>query len=337
MPERITNSSKASAAAPGNSKGAAQPSTQAPTQAARDAAIRAAKQRMRDITRNDWTFDPEHNSSRPPSPPYALDREATEWRYRDPGSSCDSDVDQTAEISDNAYADDQNRRRKKRRKMLIEEMDWNHGLRIWAERRDAWTGARCGRPPATSDSDIDDTDDGATSGDEDEDEDDFNMRSIDAQDISAATAAGFLKPVHHPSSSKSSEESKRHSHLHHASCSCPSAHRDWESAVPLDDPVLPIAPPLFPATNIIRASISPAIYPQIYSKVIIQGLTPSIPINLADVTRALVCGWKSEGQWPPKDTIPEPTLTAVKKRSPAATGGFRRALGLDGGSGHSRN
>ena len=27
-----------------------------------------------------------------------------------------------------------------------------------------------------------------------------------------------------------------------------------------------------------------------------------MPINLADVTRALVCGWKDEGEWPPKQT-----------------------------------
>lgn len=64
--------------------------------------------------------------------------------------------------------------------------------------------------------------------------------------------------------------------------------------------VLPIAPPLLPPTNPIRAAISSATYPSIYSKIILQGLAPTIPINLKDVVNALVQGWKKDGDWPPK-------------------------------------
>ncbi|KAL4893168.1 hypothetical protein BDV59DRAFT_178576 [Aspergillus ambiguus] len=73
-------------------------------------------------------------------------------------------------------------------------------------------------------------------------------------------------------------------------------HKPGES----EDPLIPVVSSLIPSTNPIRASINPAMYPSIYSKVVIQGLTPTVPINLADVTKAMVQGWKSDGQWPPK-------------------------------------
>lgn len=65
-------------------------------------------------------------------------------------------------------------------------------------------------------------------------------------------------------------------------------------------PLLPLCPPLISSSNPIRASITPATYPAIYSKVVVQGLTPTVPINLSDVVKALVQGWKEKGEWPPK-------------------------------------
>ncbi|MCJ1460153.1 hypothetical protein MMC28_010532 [Mycoblastus sanguinarius] len=72
------------------------------------------------------------------------------------------------------------------------------------------------------------------------------------------------------------------------------------SPPPSPKKLLPIAPPILPPTNHIRASIGPATYPSIYSKIIIQGLAPTVPINLQDVVNALVAGWKKDGEWPPK-------------------------------------
>ncbi|KAF9883567.1 hypothetical protein FE257_003166 [Aspergillus nanangensis] len=69
-----------------------------------------------------------------------------------------------------------------------------------------------------------------------------------------------------------------------------------------DDPLIPVVPSFISDANPIRASITPSMYPSIYSKVVIQGLTPTVPINLADLTKAMVQGWKSDGQWPPKPT-----------------------------------
>ncbi|KAL4956868.1 hypothetical protein BDW69DRAFT_157460 [Aspergillus filifer] len=87
------------------------------------------------------------------------------------------------------------------------------------------------------------------------------------------------------------------------------------------DPMIPVVPSLIATSNPIRASITPAMYPSIYSKVVIQGLTPTVPINLADMTKAMVQGWKADGQWPPKpqnlvltnDAIVKPSTTSATK------------------------
>ncbi|KAJ5495970.1 hypothetical protein N7539_001086 [Penicillium diatomitis] len=71
----------------------------------------------------------------------------------------------------------------------------------------------------------------------------------------------------------------------------------------LDEPLVPVAPPFISNSNPVRATITPTIYPSIYSKVVVQGLTPTIPINLADLTNAMVQGWKADGQWPPKPAV----------------------------------
>ncbi|KAJ5129419.1 uncharacterized protein N7515_005458 [Penicillium bovifimosum] len=68
----------------------------------------------------------------------------------------------------------------------------------------------------------------------------------------------------------------------------------------LDEPLCPVAPPFISNDNAVRATINPAIYPSIYTKVVVQGMTPTIPVNLAHLTKAMVQGWKADGQWPPK-------------------------------------
>lgn len=76
---------------------------------------------------------------------------------------------------------------------------------------------------------------------------------------------------------------------------------DWE-----DDIEIPIAPPILPPENQMRASILPTAYSTIYDKVVIQSLQPSCPMNLKDVTRSCVQGWKRDGEWPPKSSVQEP-------------------------------
>ncbi|KAJ5959340.1 uncharacterized protein N7479_006490 [Penicillium vulpinum] len=89
----------------------------------------------------------------------------------------------------------------------------------------------------------------------------------------------------------------------------------------LDEPLCPVAPPFISNDNPVRATINPAIYPSIYTKVVVQGMTPTIPVNLAHLTKAMVQGWKSDGQWPPKPAVTSIVLAddaSVPKKNTAA-------------------
>lgn len=81
-----------------------------------------------------------------------------------------------------------------------------------------------------------------------------------------------------------------------------------------DDSILalPLCPRLLP-NNPVRSRISNSTYSEIYSKVILQGRTPTVPINLQDCTNALIHGWKEEGNWPPKDTEAEASVAGKRK------------------------
>lgn len=111
-------------------------------------------------------------------------------------------------------------------------------------------------------------------------------------------------------------------------------------------PLLPLPPPLIPLSNPIRAAITPGIYKPLYSKHVVRGITPIVPINLSDMVGALVQGWKDDGEWPPKSGVAEAEFeartgvrafvvgtkngTALAKRG---VGKMKKALGLgeDGG------
>ncbi|KAL7270348.1 hypothetical protein RUND412_006952 [Rhizina undulata] len=62
--------------------------------------------------------------------------------------------------------------------------------------------------------------------------------------------------------------------------------------------------------NPLTSLISPAVYDQIYNKVILKGAEPPVPINLKHVLNAIVEGWKRDDQWPPKPGKPEPSMRA---------------------------
>ena len=67
---------------------------------------------------------------------------------------------------------------------------------------------------------------------------------------------------------------------------------------------------IFPDSNPLRAQIVEKHYPAIYSKCVANGMTPSVPINLLDMTRAIVVGWKADGQWPARAASDPPASTA---------------------------
>ena len=89
-------------------------------------------------------------------------------------------------------------------------------------------------------------------------------------------------------------------------------------------PLLPVYPSLLPEDNLIRLSIKPAMYPAIYSKVVLQGLTPTVPVRLPEMLGVLVQGWKSEGNWPPKGAAPTTSVIQEGGRRASDLLRFRR-------------
>ncbi|UPX15742.1 uncharacterized protein EKO05_0006181 [Ascochyta rabiei] len=88
--------------------------------------------------------------------------------------------------------------------------------------------------------------------------------------------------------------------------------------------ICPVAPRLL-NDNMIRASITPKVYSDIYAKIVSSSRTPSVPINLSDMTKALVQGWKDTNEWPPKIGAIDP-LPGKKRGIAGMLGGEREGL-----------
>lgn len=246
-------------------------------------AARAAKRFLDDRVRTDWAYP------QVPPPWEHSDEEvraAVEFRERYYGESDSSDSDMepatgaTKDAAHDAYkfdspdaiaaAVDRTRetRRKRRRLLLEAEMAENPGLRIWVERRDAWTGASSVRKYGTR--------------------------------VLAQSPSPPALPAHDSSTA---------------------------DAPPPPDTfdTCPVAPRLL-ADNPIRQSIGARAYTDIYAKIVTSSRTPSVPINLADMTRALVQGWKDTNEWPPKMGPIDP-LAGKKRSIGGVLGGGRDGLG----------
>ncbi|MCJ1250663.1 hypothetical protein MMC30_007891 [Trapelia coarctata] len=97
--------------------------------------------------------------------------------------------------------------------------------------------------------------------------------------------------------------------------------------------IVPLPAPIIPPSNPIRANITSAAYTNIYNKVIVEGITPKIPINLADMTKAITEGWKANGEWPP--TVKAPDIVPIARRKKAT--GKDVGLGQASGSGQDKD
>lgn len=347
----------------------------------RDAAVREAKQHVRDVVRSDWSFDPPFSlfasplspvpsvsstiaptiSSSAPSSP-EVQTEIVEWRpreYASSGSELDpqggstipsrgrgtQDRDPYRFENPDAIKANVTERRRKRRAELEDEMRWNPGLRLFMDRRDAWTGARKRRalqaPPGTK------------PGDRAKIHDVLSGSSVSQRHVPALSKS-ITNGSHPPSGGDAvrtetgiSDQTKEEtSHSSTSSVQPPSELLEELSISPRsetdlltedvddsDDSIVPVMEP-FLQSNPIRSSITPALYTSIYSKVIVQGLTPAVPINLADVTKAMVAGWKADGQWPPKPSIPVPgSDVPVRKKAHQAHANSEMANGKLGRKG----
>ncbi|PSK60378.1 hypothetical protein B9Z65_528 [Elsinoe australis] len=249
-----------------------------------------------------------------------LNFEPIAWKERDYSSSSSVDECSAAEFMDldedqpkhkhrflfdspdtvgEAMAARKENRKRKRAQVLEEEMAWNTGLAHFIARRNAWTCARQpSQVPAPSNSSSS-TNRPSTSS--------RHRLSVGSRGASSRASAESATP------SLSSHHTPDLETHHSPTPSTPAS-----TPPPPSEPgpaslrtVIPIPPPMLP-DHPVRSKITSATYSEIYSKIILQSRTPTVPINLGHITKSLVRGWIEEGNWPPKQGAVDP-LVGKKK------------------------
>ncbi|KAK9798744.1 hypothetical protein SCARD494_02622 [Seiridium cardinale] len=212
-------------------------------------------------------------------------------------------------------------KRAKRRRAVREEEAWNSGLACFNARRDAWTNAKTARvkpkPSSTPTSPLSPS-----------------RRLSFFRFVSTTPPVSPGVPLS-PTTTRTSGDTTAVTSSDGDSKENPS--RADPSLYPVET-LLPLAPPLLPRANPMRASITPATYPSLYDRIVVHSLTPSCPVNLADVLRSCVVGWKRDGEWPPRSAdAPAPVVAVRKKKQSNATAhsrgssaGRRMSLGFLG-------
>ncbi|OAQ83986.1 mitochondrial AAA ATPase [Purpureocillium lilacinum] len=205
-------------------------------------------------------------------------------------------------------------KRARRRRALREEMQWNKGLACFEARRNAWTSAKTVRvrskpasPPPTSP----------------RSPRRFFFRhsmsgsppsSVPSAAATSVEGSGTVSDTSSVARDASDKELRRH-RTQGSSVSDMAAAKLY----PVET-LLPIGQPLLPPNNPLRACISPNVYMSLYDKVILNNLQPACPVNLSDMLRSCVVGWKRDGEWPPKPSAPDPIAAARKKKKAPVAG-----------------
>lgn len=317
-------------------------------------AAREVKRYLLQIVRNDWDWPPDQKPAADGTTPdvtaHALEnQEPVAYKERYYGSTDDSALSEEEEEEGNDEGHDKDnisgaedvgkkeayrfdspdavggmleeqaqRRKRKRRKMLEEEMRYNTGMRCFIERRNAWTAAkrRSGdKNRTTMEKELKkDRDDASDT----ESADDLSI----AETATSANDPDAIDPSRfHPSNLVGPGPANRASN--EPAYGLPI----FEGVLPDADPLIPVPPPLVSPDNFLRKSLTPKTYPEIYSKIVLGSRTPTIPINLSDMTHALVQGWKDSGEWPPRSSALEPAMAGRRSR---ATAKLEAVIGLDG-------
>lgn len=263
-------------------------STRKSKKAENDAAIRASKLKIRQNVREDWTWPP--TGLQPQNT--RCNAIETQWRERESDSSPfpspapedqdPSSVDPYRFEGPDSLLDVKSTRKRKRQDALQEELSYNMGLGTYIQRRDAWTGAMPMPQSSPGSTAEDDSSESIATG---VGSDDSDISSLSTSTSNLSTTCQIGKSAF----AADQDFAIPPSTTHELSAQSPTV-------------LVPIPPPLLPPTNPIRAAISPSTYPNIYSRIIVQGLSPTIPVNLKDVVCAMVDGWKRDGEWPPKDS-----------------------------------
>lgn len=205
-----------------------------------------------------------------------------------------------------------NERKARRRRAVRDEISWNPGLACFEARRDAWTGAKTVRVKPKPATPISPSSTRRLS---------FwrHHRSESTASQNTAALSPSSPPISSPLSptathtsnlaqttTTSEPDSSNASKIHSTSSRDSAAHAFY----PVET-LIPVAPPLLPPQNPMRASVTPSIYPSLYDKIVVHSLQPSCPVNLADMLRACVVGWKRDGEWPPRSTIQAVPMSAA--------------------------
>ena len=178
-------------------------------------------------------------------------------------------------------------RKRKRQKAMDDEVTWNDGLAHWLARRDAWSGAHTSTQIQLLHS------------------------KNDERGVSASPSASAGTTPRTSTSSKSSASARMSSTSTTPELVTEATLIQTRPAAPPSEILVPLAPTIL-VNHPIRRRITSDIYPEIYSKIIMQSRTPSVPINLATLSKALVQGWKDDGEWPPKPAALEKSIGRKK-------------------------
>lgn len=226
----------------------------------------------------------------------------TEWDSDAPAGGIEDD--------DSEVAISKLQRTAQKRRDHRKEMEYNEGLACFEARRNAWTEARTVRLRVTTESCLVPASPQRSP-----------RRFFFRRSMSGASSA-TIPPAVTSAVSHDSPDTERETPQDSAS------HTSAQSSLstyPVET-VVPIPPPILPPHNILRASIQPSHYVQLYDKLIVNSLTPACPINLSDMISACVAGWKRDGEWPPRGTPAEPAPARKKKRT--STGGPENGAGV---------
>ncbi|KGQ07587.1 hypothetical protein BBAD15_g7087 [Beauveria bassiana D1-5] len=241
------------------------------------------------------------------------------WRARAEWTS-DIDEDDDSSSLDDSQSSLQlaNARRARRRRAIREETSWNAGLACFEARRNAWTGAKTVRvrskPVATTPVQPISPRSPRRF---------FFRRSMSSSPPSAAAAlaaahaaasADLSGTASDSSSIPHDELRKVDSHADGSTANTPATSTEETRTYPVET-LLPLAQPILPPSNPLRASITPNVYLALYDKVILHNLQPSCPINLGDMLRSCVTGWKRDGEWPPRSTPYNPPPRPRRRRA----------------------
>lgn len=215
-------------------------------------------------------------------------------------------------------------RRAKARRDVRAEMTWNDGLACFNARRDAWTGAHTVRVKPAKPVSASPPRRGL-----------FRFHSkTDTLPLSPVTSNS-----RHSQYSQQSQQSQQSADVATPITSDDGA-EDLHVAKPrysfcnqeyAVETLVPVAHPLLPPSNPMRQSITPALYLSLYDKLVIGLTQPSCPINLSDMIRSCVAGWKRDNEWPvqppPMPTLrilPSGTTTRRRKERAQGQGPFHR-------------